>query len=302
MNKEMLNTREVARFLNINEKQVYRLIKEKKIPATRITGKWIFPRRLIEEWIIESSQKNVSIQKKIELKDHIVIMGSNDFTVELLSHELSRRFPEFSLSFSNVGSLGGLVALGRGSTHVAGCHLLDPETGEYNIPYLPRYLAETETIVVNLVYRDLGLIVNSDNPLYITGIEDLVRSEVKVINRQEGSGTRIFFDIELKKYGITPNRIKGYEREVNTHAEVAMAVLSRSVDVGPAILPAAKVLGLKFIPLTKERYDLVIPKDNFSLKPVTALLEVIRSQEFKEKVEKMGGYDTKDSGKIMSKR
>ena len=113
MNKEMLNTKEVARLLNINEKQVYRLIKEKKIPGTRITGKWIFPRRLIEEWVIESARENVGIKKKKELKNHIVVMGSNDFTTELLSHELSMKFPELSLSFSNVGSLGGLIALGR---------------------------------------------------------------------------------------------------------------------------------------------------------------------------------------------
>jgi len=109
MNKEMMNTKEVAEYLNVNEKLVYRLIKEKKIPGTKVTGKWTFPKRLIDEWIIESAKENVGIKNKTrKLKDHIVIMGSNDFTVELLSHELSKRFPEYSLSFSNVGSLEGL--------------------------------------------------------------------------------------------------------------------------------------------------------------------------------------------------
>ena len=300
MNKEMLNTKEVAGYLNINEKQVYRLIKEKKIPATRITGKWTFPKRLIEEWIIESASENIGKKKRRELEDHIVIMGSNDFTIELLSHELSRRFPEFSLSFSNLGSIGGLIALGRGSSHIASCHLLDPDTGEYNLPYLPRYLPDLETTAINLIYRDLGLILRSGNPLDIAGIEDMVRPKIRIINRQEGSGTRIFFDFELKRLGIDPNRINGYEKQVNTHAEVATAVLSGVADVGLGILSAARMLGLEFIHITRERYDLVIPEENLSAKPVGALLETIRSREFRGKVEQMGGYDTRDSGKIMS--
>ena len=300
MNKEMLNTKEAAEYLNINEKLVYRLIKEKKIPGTKVTGKWTFPKRLIDEWIIESAKENVGIKNKTrELKDHIVIMGSNDFTVELLSHELSKRFPEYSLSFSNVGSLEGLIALSRGSSHIAGCHLFDPDTGQYNLPYISRYLPGMETAVVNLVYRDNGLIVKAGNPLKIVGIKDLSRSGIKIINRQEGSGTRILLDFELKRLGIPPDRIKGYEREVNTHMEVAMAVLSGGADVGLGIFSAARMLGLEFIHVAKERYDLVIPKANLSAKPITSLLEVIRSSEFKESINQMGGYDTKDTGKVM---
>jgi len=300
MNKEMLNTKDIANYLNINEKQVYRLIKEKKIPATRITGKWTFPRKLIDEWIIESANENIGVKKTRELKDHIVIMGSNDFTIEFLSHELSSRFPEFSLSFSNVGSIGGLIALGRGSSHVAGCHLFDIKTGEYNLPYLPRYLPDLETIVVNLVYRDLGLILRPENPINITRIEDLAQPGIRIINRQKGSGTRILLDFELNRLGIDPKRINGYEKEVNTHNEVALAVLSGMADVGLGILSAAKMLGLEFIHITKERYDLVIPKEKFSAKPLTALMEVVRSQEFRTKIEQMGGYDIRDSGKIIS--
>ena len=300
MNREMLNTKDLANYLNINEKQVYRLIKEKKIPATRITGKWTFPKKLIDEWIIESANENIGVKKIRELKDHIVVVGSNDFTIELLSHELTRRYPEYSLSFSNVGSIGGLIALGRGSSHIAGCHLFDIKTGEYNLPYLPRYLPDLETIVVNLIYRDLGLILRPNNPLNITGIEDLAQPGIRIINRQEGSGTRILFDFELKRLGIHPDQINGYEKEVNTHNEVAMAVLSGTAEVGLGIFSAAKMLGLEFIHITKERYDLVIPKEKFSAKPLTALLDVIRSQEFRAKAEQMGGYDTKDSGKLIS--
>ena len=300
MNKEMLNTKNLANYLNINEKQVYRLIKEKKIPATKITGKWTFPKKLIDQWITESANENIGGKKTRGLKNHIVVMGSNDFTIELLSHELSMRYPLYSLSFSNVGSRGGLIALGRGSSHIAGCHLFDIKTGEYNLPYLPRYLPDLDVIVVNLVYRDLGLIVRHDNPSNILGIEDLAHPKVRIINRQEGSGTRVLLDFELKRVGIDCNSVNGYEKEVNTHNEVAMAVLSGEADVGLGISSAAKMLGLEFIHITKERYDLVIPEKNFNTKPLTALIEVIRSKEFRDKIEQMGGYDTRDSGKIIS--
>jgi len=300
MNKEMLNTKDLANYLKINEKQVYRLIKEKKIPATRITGKWTFPRKLIDEWIIENANENIGVKKTRELKDHIVVMGSNDFSIEILSHDLGRRYPVYSLSFSNVGSIGGLIALGRGSSHIAGCHLFDIKTGEYNLPYLQRYLPDLDTIVVNLVYRDLGLILRPSNPLNISGIEDLTKPKIRIINRQEGSGTRILFDFELNRLGIDSKEINGYEKEVNTHNEVAMEVLSGEADVGLGILSAAKMLGLSFIHITKERYDLVIPKENYSAKPLAALLEVIRSQEFRDKVNQMGGYGTRDSGKVIS--
>ena len=296
-----MNTKEVAEYLNINEKLVYKLIKEKKIPGTKVTGKWTFPKRLVDEWIIESAKEQVGLKNKIrELKDHIVIMGSNDFTIELLSHELSKRFPKYSLSFSNVGSIEGLIALSRGSSHIAGCHLFDPETGDYNLPYITRYLPGIETRVVNLIYRDIGLIIKPGNPLNISGIKDLSRSGVKTINRQKGSGTRILLDYELMKLGIDPKEVDGYEREVNTHMEVAMAVLSGAADVGLGIFSAAKMLGLEFIHITKERYDLIIPKENLSAPPIISLLEVIRSPKFKESISQMGGYDTKETGRIMA--
>ena len=301
MAKEMMDTREVAEYLNINEKLVYKLLKEKKIPGTRVTGKWTFPRRLIDEWVIESAKENIGLKNKPkELKDHIVIMGSNDFTIELLSHELSKKFPAYSLSFSNVGSLAGLIALSRGNSHIAGCHLFDPDTAQYNVPYISRYLPGIRTTVINLAYRDIGLMVKPGNPLNIVSIKDLSRLAIKIINRQQGSGTRVLCDYELKKIGIEPNHVDGYEKEVNTHFEVAMAVVSGSADVGLGILSAAKMLNLTFIHLNNERYDLVIPRENLSAQPIVSLVEVIRSPEFKQSINQMGGYDTKDTGKVMA--
>ena len=301
MDKEMMSTKEVAEYLNINEKLVYKLTKEKKIPGTRVTGKWTFPKTLIDEWIIESAKENIGLKNKTrELKDHVVVMGSNDFGIELLSHELSRRFPEYTLSFSNVGILEGLIALSRGSCHMVGCHLFDPETGQYNVPYVARYLPGMRVAVVNLVYRDIGLIVRAGNPLTINGIKDLARPGIKIINRQKGSGTRVLFDYELAKVGIEPKMIEGSDKEVPTHIEVAMAVLSGTADVGAGIYSAARMLNLTFIQVTNERYDLVIPRENLSAKPIGSLLEVIKSQPFKESINLMGGYDTKDTGKIMA--
>jgi putative molybdopterin biosynthesis protein len=301
MDKEMLNTREVAKYLNINEKLVYRLIKEKKIPGTRVTGKWTFPKRLIDEWIVESAKEHVGLDNKIkELKNHIVIMGSNDFTIEILSHKLTETFPDYTLSFSNVGSLEGLISLERGSCHIAGCHLFDPDSAQYNVSFVTRYLPGMETTIINLVYRDIGLIVRSTNPQKIKGIKDLHRKGIRTINRQPGSGTRVLLDSELRRLGIDATTIAGYDREVTTHMEVAMGVLSGAADVGLGIFSAARMLGLEFIHVAKERYDLIIPKENLSAKPVAALLEVLRSRDFKQSVNEMGGYDTKDTGRIMA--
>ena len=301
MSKEMLSTKDVAEYLNINEKQVYKLIKERKIPATRMTGKWTFPKRLIDEWIIKSAKETVEGNKTTSVpEDHIVVMGSNDFSLEILSRELSRVYPQFNMFVSNVGSVGGLVALDRGICHMASCHLLDPETGKYNLSCLSRYLPELEVSIINLVYRDLGLLIARGNPMGIAGIEDLSRPGITFINRQQGSGTRIFLDFELKRLGIDAQKVNGYENQVNTHSDVAIAVLSGSAGAGLGILPAAKMLGLEFIHLTKERYDLIIPDRIISSSPIKKMLQVIRSEEFKKMVNQMEGYDTTRTGQTIN--
>ena len=278
-NKEMLNTKELAEYLNINEKQVYKLIQDKKIPATRITGKWTFPKQLIDAWIIKNAEENISGKgKTAEPARHIVAMGSHDFCMELLSHELTRAFPDLSLSVSNVGSSGGLIALARGICHVACAHLFDPETGTYNVPYLAKHLPDTPVVVINLVQRDLGLIVQRGNPLKIATVADIAGSGARIINRQSGSGTRLFFDAELKRLGIDAGGIRGYENEVATHNEAALAVFGGSAEAAVGILSAANMLGLDFVYLTKERFDLIIPKDCIASAPIDALLQVIRSE------------------------
>lgn len=300
MTREMMSTKEVAEYLNINEKQVYKLIQEKKLPATRITGKWTFPRRLIDAWIIRSAEDSVTVHDAPAPANHIVVMGSHDFSIELLSHELTRVFPALSLSLSSVGSTGGLIALSKGICQAACAHLYDPETRTYNVAFLPVYLPRMPVIVVSLVYRDLGLIVPRGNPLSIASVADMARGDVKIINRQEGSGTRMFFDGELKRLDINPADVRGYGDAVATHHEAALSVFSGSADAAMGILPAAHMLGLDFVHLARERFDLVIPRERIAHPAIDALLQVIRSEDFKAKVSRMGGYDTSITGQLIT--
>ena len=292
----MMTTKKLAEYLNINEKKVYALIKEGEIPCTKITGKWIFPKNLIDKWI----EENIQGTKVLEGIDNITIIGSHDLSIDLLASEVNEKFPQLILLSANLGSVGGLISLKRGRSHIAGAHLLHPESNEYNIPYLPKYLPKLESVVVNFVYREQGLIVQPGNPFNISSFEDLCRANVRFINRQEGSGTRLLLDYHLKQLGIEGNKIRGYNHQVSTHTEVATAIRNAQTDVGLGVRAAALAFGLEFIPITKERFDFIIPKVYFYTEPIQELLEIIRSRDFIQKVEQMGGYDVKDAGKVLA--
>ena len=231
----------------------------------------------------------------------LVVVGSHDLTLDLIANLLKTREPQVNLASSNVGSLGGLLALRKGNAHLAGSHLLDTESGEYNISYIDRYLPGVEVYLVNLVHREQGLLVAPGNPKCIKGLEDLSLGAVRFVNRQTGSGTRILLDWRLAQLGLDPTQINGYEREEFTHMAVAVDVLSGSADVGMGIHAAAQALGLDFIPVTTERYDLVIPKAHHNNPLVQGLLEVVATQEFKDQVMAMGGYDVRETGRIIGR-
>jgi molybdopterin molybdotransferase/putative molybdopterin biosynthesis protein len=235
-----------------------------------------------------------------EIENTIVCIGSHDNALDLLSNILKKNYPRFSLSSAHVGSMGGLVALKRGEAHLAGTHLLDEETGEYNVPFIRRILGDAKVVLMNLVYRQQGLIVPNGNPKGIRDFQNLVRHDVTFINRQRGAGTRLLTDKYLRELDISPGDVRGYDREEYTHMGVASAVLTGIADAGMGILAAARALGLDFIPLAKERYDLVIPVDFMKKETVSVLLGIIRGNlEFRSSVEGLGGYDTADMGKIM---
>ena len=300
MTKEMLTTKEVAEYLSINEKQVYRLIKEKKIPATRITGKWLFPKGLIDEWIMKSARESVRIAGKQGSRDNqVVIAGSNDLALELLAKNTTIQHPRYTYSISNVGSLAGLIALQNGNCHIAASHLLDPDTGEYNSSFIKKHFPGLKIMAVNLAHREQGLIVRKGNPLEIKTLKNLAGKKVIYINRQEGSGTRVLLDYRLKEHGIDPEDIPGYSRIAYTHMEVALEIFSGSANAGLGIFAVARQLDLDFIPLATERFDLIIPSESYTTRAVKALRGVLGSDEFKTNMAQLGGYDTKDTGKIV---
>lgn len=234
-----------------------------------------------------------------EIKNSLLMCGSHDLTLDVINDFLHRLFPGYSLSSSHVGSLGGITALKRGEAHAAGMHLLDTQTGGYNVSYIKKYLPNEELLLVNLVYREQGLIVPKGNPLSIQGVEDLIKPGIKFINRQKGAGTRILLDYLLAEKGINPREITGYQKEEYNHLAVAAAVASNSVDVGMGIKSAAKALDLDFVPIIEERYDICIPKVFLLDNRVNKMMQVITNQDFKIQVESLGGYSTRQTGQIV---
>lgn len=233
----------------------------------------------------------------------IVAIGSHDMTLDLLSDFLQRRHPTLRLSSSHVGSVSGLLALQRNEAHLAGSHLLDEETGEYNTGYIQRMLVDQgiHGVLLGFVNRTQGLIVPKGNPKQVMQLEDLQREEVVFVNRQRGAGTRVLLDYELKKRAINPRRIQGYDRTEYTHLSVAAAVKSGAADCGLGILAAARALDLDFVPLFDERYDLVIPAEHYQSTLLQPLLTLIseRSSGFAASVEALGGYGVAQMGQML---
>ncbi|MCL2337765.1 MAG: molybdopterin biosynthesis protein [Firmicutes bacterium] len=234
-----------------------------------------------------------------EVQETTVVIGSHDIALDVLANQMRQKFPQAALSSAHVGSLGGLSALKRGEAHCAGTHLLDEETGDYNISYIKRLLSDRPVVLVNLVYREQGFIVAPGNPLGINGVEDLRAKNIPFVNRQRGAGTRILFDFKLKQQGISPDEINGYERDEYTHMAVAAAVASGSAGAGMGIRAAALALGLDFVPVVEERYDLCIPVEFYDTPYISRVLAVIAEPAFQAEVRALGGYDLRDCGRIM---
>jgi putative molybdopterin biosynthesis protein len=233
-----------------------------------------------------------------ELRDTLVIIGSHDMTIDVIGDEIRRAGSPIRIASSNVGSLGGLIALKKGTCHLAGSHLLDVQSGQYNLSYIQRYLNEIKISIFRLVLREQGLIIAKGNPKGIKGLEDLSRKDITFVNRQAGSGTRVLLDFKIKKLGVEPKDIKGYRHEEFTHMAVAVDVLSGAADCGMGIFAAAKALELDFIPIEQEQYDLVIPEAYLNQTNIQVFLETICSHSFRERVKSLGGYDPSKSGQL----
>jgi putative molybdopterin biosynthesis protein len=236
-------------------------------------------------------------RSKSELEKTIFCIGSHDLTLDLMSQFLAEH--DRRLASANVGSQGGLIALRRAEAHLAGSHLLDPETGEYNLSHIRQYMPGTPVKVVALVRREQGLLIKRGNPKGIKGLQDLPRTDVRFVNRQRGAGTRVLLDYHLKLMTINPERIVGYAQEEYTHLGVAAAVASGRADCGLGIAAAAQALDLDFIPLYQERYDLVIPAHFAGIDLLAPLFGLLSDSSFQKAVSQLPGYDVSVMGTII---
>ena len=296
---DLMNTREVARYLGINEKKVYFLAKAGKIPCTRVTGKWTFPKKLIDQWIEESASGLVARKVKTEERVFLLAAGSDDPSLGILHDLYEAQTQPASFFMTTIGSSGGLAAIRSGVADFATAHLLEPaRTGADNLA--AQELLPSDTVVVELFYRELGMLVAAGNPKGIKSLRDLARPKLRIINRQPGSGTRIYLDQGLSRFRLNGKKISGYDTVVSTHLEVGLRVLRGAADVGLATRTTAQLLALDFIPLTHERFDMLVPKDRFFTRGIQVLLGIVGSREFRERVGTLGGYDLTESGRIIN--
>jgi len=224
--------------------------------------------------------------------------GSHDPAISLITAHFSEIAPNHALQVYFSGSLGGLIALAEDEADIAGSHLWDEQTDSYNAPFVQRLLPGRRVALLTLAHRHLGLIVQYDNPASIHTLEDLAQEDVRFVNRQPGAGTRVWLDALLRRKGISVQDIAGYEEEMPTHSEVARAVAEEEADVGLGVEAAALAYGLGFLPLTMERYDLVVPSEVWQSAPVESLARWLGTGQAREMLEKLGGYDTEQTGQV----
>jgi excisionase family DNA binding protein len=305
MAETFLTTRELAEHLHINEKQVYRLIKNGGLPATRVTGKWLFPKSLVEEWVQQSARPpmrkllpTAAVTERFGIDRGVLIAGSNDLLFDALLEMTRRQHPEHLIYTTNLGSFGGLEALKAGKAHIALAHLRDPATGDYNASFLQKDFSQGTVVAVTLWRRSIGLLTRPGTPSVET-FADVRQKKLRFINRQRGSGIRWLIEQRLQEERFKPTHLLGYDTEVWTHWEVGLAVLRRQADVGVASASVAYLLGLTFREIINERFDLVVPKDYYFTKPVQALLKVLTSPELKTRADLLGGYDVQETGTVV---
>jgi excisionase family DNA binding protein len=298
--QKLLSTKEVAEFLNVNEKMVYSLVSEKGLPATKITGKWLFPRHLVEQWV-ETNTINYpdSGYRLPPYNGLLIVTGSNDPLLDRAIAIFNNQNSNQLAVFGNLGSMGGLRALRQNLCHIASSHLLQEDEAEYNFDFAFKELDEMPA-VVNFCRREQGILVPKGNPKQITAVADLARSGIRIVNRSLGTGTRLLLDKELKKAGINGEKIEGYTTEVARHLDVGLEILSGRVDAGPAIRAVAKLLDLDFIPLRWERFDLMVSKERFFDAGIQRFLGILHETGFQQTaVQEFAGYDVSLSGQMV---
>lgn len=257
-------------------------------------------RGFVEKYYAATAQAffvNQVVLPQMDQAGTVVFLGSHDPAMELLAAHLDQEKTPTKLLAIPVGSLDGLIALRQGFCQLTGCHLYDAPSGEYNAPYVRHFFPGESMYLVTLAHRLQGLLVSPGNPKRIQGIQDLTRDDLMMVNRKGGSGTRLWLDQQLKSLNVDKTMVRGYQVQLNTHSQVAEAVLGGKADVGLAVFAAAKRFQLDFIPLFEERFDLVIPAEEYYRKKLIPVLDQIHSAQFRNDLRQLGGYDSHETGK-----
>jgi len=297
--KKMLSTKEVALLIGVNEKMVYTLIAEKGLPSTKITGKWLFPEHLVEQWV-ESNTINypTSAQDLPPYEGVLILAGSNDPLLEKTLTLFNETFNDQIAVFGNLGSMGGIKALKQNLCHMASSHLMSDSTEDYNFDSAGKELEQMPALI-NFCKREQGIILKKGNPLNIKNVGDLSKKKAVLANRPLGTGTRQLLDKELAAAGIEQTEMKGYAQEFQSHMSVGLEILAGRSDAGIGVRAVAAILDLAFIPLRWERFDLMIQKDRFFDKGVQLFSGLLHEPEFKNIYGPEYGYDLEFSGKMI---
>ena len=297
--QKFITTRDVAELLKVNEKMIYTLVSEKGLPATKVTGKWLFPRRMVEEWL-ELNIENAPVRAAALSSDsgRLLLAGSDDpFFQKTLALYHNRRSDVVAF-FANVGSMGGLKCLRRGLCHIGVCHLLQDDNEEYNFEFAEQEL-DKAPVFINFSKREQGILVAPGNPKKISKIRDLARDDIQIVNRPLGTGTRLLLDFEIARSDISARQIKGYDRELFRHIDAGLEIVSGRADAAPAIKAVAGMLDLDFVPLRWERFDLLVSRERFFEQGIQDFLGILQDQEFQDLAETFEGYDISSSGKMI---
>jgi len=296
---ELFTTKEVARYLQINEKMVYALIADKGLPATKITGKWLFPKHLVDQWIDAHTSNLIPLHKdSFNDQNLLILTGSNDILLERLLAQYNLLNPGHVAVFGNMGSMGGIKSLKQGLCDIATSHLIQDDEREYNFAFV-KLEFNPPPAVVNFCHREQGILLQPGNPKGIKGIADLGKKGVRIVNRAMGTGTRLLLDKALAKCGMKGEKIAGYNDIRNSHMDVGVDILQGKVDAGLGIRPVASLLGLDFQSLRWERYDFLINRQRFFSKVVQQFLGILNEPSFQKTAAAIPGYDLSTSGRIL---
>jgi excisionase family DNA binding protein len=290
---EWMSTREVAEYLRIKERKVYDLLRDGRIPATRVTGKWLFSKALIDQWLARSTVAGEAVEEDRRAVPPTVA-GSHDPLLEW-----SLRESQCRLALMAGGSLDGLERLAAGEAMVGAIHVLDAASGEYNVPLVRERLGGRGFVVIEWAWRDQGLVVAAGNPMAIASIADLALRRARVVCRQEAAGSQLLFNGLLADAGIDPGSLTLLPRPARSELDVALAIREGKADAGLAVAAVARQVGLSFLSLRRERFDLVLRRRDYFEPPVQSLLAFARSEPFLTRAAEFGGYDVAGLGRVV---